>query len=60
MYLQHRCVRYLEYIVNSQSEDKKVSITEVPIVNEFPDIFNEVLLSIPLERQVEFRIDLIP
>nr|GEZ06769.1 putative reverse transcriptase domain-containing protein [Tanacetum cinerariifolium] len=38
---------------------KKKSVEDVPIVNEFLDVFPEHLLGIPPERQVEFRIDLI-
>ena len=36
------------------------SIDEVPIVCEFPDVFPEELPGVPPERQVEFRIDLVP
>nr|GEZ49997.1 zinc finger, CCHC-type, retrotransposon Gag domain protein [Tanacetum cinerariifolium] len=36
------------------------SMEDVPIVNEFLDVFPEELLGIPPERQVEFRINLIP
>ncbi|GKA57099.1 putative reverse transcriptase domain-containing protein, partial [Tanacetum coccineum] len=41
------------------SFDKK-SVKDVPIVNEFLNVFPEDLPGIPPERQVEFRIDLIP
>ena len=33
---------------------------DVPIVREFPDVFPEELPGVPPERQVEFRIDLVP
>lgn len=36
------------------------SIAAIPVVCEFPDIFPEELPSLPPERAVEFRIDLIP
>ena len=32
----------------------------MPVVSEFPDVFPEELPGIPPERQVEFRIDLVP
>ncbi|GJT68077.1 hypothetical protein Tco_1019557 [Tanacetum coccineum] len=35
------------------------SVEDVPIVNEFLDVFPKELPGIPPERQVEFRIDLI-
>lgn len=36
------------------------SSDQVPIVREFPDVFPEELLGLPLDRDVEFIIDLIP
>ena len=38
----------------------KVIVDDVPIVLENPDIFPEDFPGIPPERQVEFRIDLVP
>nr|GEX15628.1 hypothetical protein [Tanacetum cinerariifolium] len=38
---------------------EKKSDKDVPVVNEFLDVFLEDLLGIPPERQVEFRFDLI-
>ncbi|KAJ9541635.1 hypothetical protein OSB04_028141 [Centaurea solstitialis] len=45
---------------DSRKEEKKKSVTDVPVVSEFPDVFSEDLIGIPPERQVEFCIDLIP
>ncbi|XP_050914925.1 uncharacterized protein LOC127129853 [Lathyrus oleraceus] len=36
------------------------SVTQIPIVCEFPDVFLEDVTSLPSEREVEFSIDLIP
>ena len=36
------------------------SIDEVPIVCEFPDVFPEEFPGVPPERQVKFRMDLVP
>ena len=33
---------------------------DVPVVREFADVFPEELSGIPLKRQVEFRINLVP
>ena len=38
----------------------QVSVSEVPFVREFADVFPEELPGVPPERQVEFRIDLVP
>nr|XP_043619758.1 uncharacterized protein LOC122591563 [Erigeron canadensis] len=57
-YLSHGCHAYLAHIVDV--EKKPLSIEDIPIVCEFADVFPEDLSGIPLERQVEFSIDLIP
>ena len=35
-------------------------VDDVPVVRDYPDVFPEDLPGIPPERQVEFRIDLVP
>jgi hypothetical protein len=35
-------------------------VEEVPVVNEYPDVFPEELLGMPPDRDVEFVIDLLP
>ena len=39
-------------------EDK--SLEEVPVVNEYPDVFPEELPGMPPDRDIEFVIDLVP
>lgn len=46
---------FLAYVVNIRDE-KKGTLTDVPIVCEFPDAFPEDLPSVSPKRQVEFRI----
>ena len=48
------CSSYLAYMVDVNLEKK--GVTDVDVVREFP----EVLPGLPLERQVEFHIDLTP
>ena len=36
------------------------SLEEVPVVNEYPDIFLEELPGMPPDRDIEFVIDLVP
>jgi hypothetical protein len=38
---------------------KAKEIAEVPVVCEFPDVFPDELPGLPLDRDVEFKIDLI-
>ncbi|GJX43066.1 putative reverse transcriptase domain-containing protein [Tanacetum coccineum] len=45
-------------ILCKKSDEKRLE--DIPIVREFPDVFPEDLPGLPLIRQVEFQIDLIP
>lgn len=38
----------------------QVALQEIPIVRDYPDVFPEDLPGIPPERDMEFRIDLVP
>ena len=57
-----RCVRkgydvYLAYVLDTKVSESKIQA--VPVVCEFSDVFPEELPGLPLEREVEFSIDLI-
>ena len=58
-YLQQGCAGYVAYVMDTR-EAGKATVSEVPVVRDFADVFPEELPGIPPERQVEFRIDLIP
>ncbi|GJU72890.1 putative reverse transcriptase domain-containing protein [Tanacetum coccineum] len=45
-------------VMEKKSDEKKLE--DIPVVREFPEVFPEDLPSLPLVRQVEFQIDLIP
>ena len=55
--LRQGCEGFWLYLINDKIERK---IEDVPVVAEFPDVFPEELPGLPPNRQVEFRIDLIP
>ncbi|KAI3700658.1 hypothetical protein L2E82_45295 [Cichorium intybus] len=59
-YLQHSGTGYLAYVIDTCNVKKKFGIEDVPIVREFADVFPDDLPGVPPERQVEFRIDLVP
>ncbi|GKF75960.1 hypothetical protein Tco_0225404, partial [Tanacetum coccineum] len=61
-YLTKGCHVFLENITASNDKDKSKGkrLEDVPVVQEFPEVFPEDLLGIPPTRQVEFRIDLVP
>ncbi|GKD41834.1 hypothetical protein Tco_1266479, partial [Tanacetum coccineum] len=56
------CLVFLENVNTKKIEDKseKKRLEDVPIVWDFPDVFPEDFPGLPLTRQVEFQIDLIP
>ncbi|KAJ0788379.1 putative nucleotidyltransferase, Ribonuclease H [Helianthus annuus] len=59
----NKCLRkgtfaFLAHIV--EKKDKGPSISDVPVVRDFPDVFPEDLPGPPPARSVDFRIDLVP
>ncbi|GJR48168.1 putative reverse transcriptase domain-containing protein [Tanacetum coccineum] len=45
-------------LMNAKIDEPRIS--DIPVVRDFTDVFPEDLLGLPPERQVEFRIDLVP
>ena len=56
--LRKGCQGYLAYVVETWKEGTMVD--EIPVVKEFPDVFPDDIAGLPLDREVEFTIDLIP
>nr|GEW07534.1 hypothetical protein [Tanacetum cinerariifolium] len=57
-YLSRGWQAYITHVIDTSFEKK--SVKDVLVVNEFLNVFPEDLSGIPPERQVKFRIDLIP
>ncbi|CAH1450892.1 unnamed protein product [Lactuca virosa] len=57
-YLHKKNYAFLAHVMNKTKEE--VDIKDIPVACDFPDVFPEDLPGIPPERQVEFRIDLVP
>ncbi|GKF60292.1 putative reverse transcriptase domain-containing protein, partial [Tanacetum coccineum] len=57
-----RCPIFLAHVTTKKLEDKSKEkrLEDVPIVQDFPDVFPEDLPGLPPTRQVEFQIDLVP
>ncbi|GJU63729.1 putative reverse transcriptase domain-containing protein [Tanacetum coccineum] len=53
---------YLAQVTSKKAEDKSLEkrLEDVPIIGEFPEVFPDDLPGLPLARQVEFQIDLVP
>ncbi|KAI3715042.1 hypothetical protein L6452_22008 [Arctium lappa] len=56
--LSKGCLSFLAYALDAKLEKKKLE--DVEVVNEFPDVFPDDLPGLPLDCQVEFKIDLAP
>ncbi|KAJ0824772.1 putative nucleotidyltransferase, Ribonuclease H [Helianthus annuus] len=56
--LRKGCVAFLAHVIDKKAEEPKLE--DIPVAKEFPDVFPEDLPGLPPQRQVEFRIDLVP
>ena len=56
--LHKACQGYLVYAIESGNSD--MQLEEVPMVNEFFDVFPEDLPGLPSDREIEFEIELAP
>ena len=45
---------------SSESQEEEKTVHDVPVVRDYPDVFPEELPGMPLDRDVEFIIDLLP
>ncbi|XP_027071874.1 uncharacterized protein [Coffea arabica] len=45
---------YLAFLVNTPGE--KIKLEDMPVINEYPDMFPEELVSLPPKREIEFRL----
>ncbi|XP_070026077.1 uncharacterized protein [Nicotiana sylvestris] len=52
------CLAYLAYVWDTTTESS--TIDSVPVVREFADVFPSDLLGMPLDRDIDFCIDLAP
>ena len=56
--LRKSCDAYFAHMIDISTP--KVTLESVIVVREFLDIFLEDLLGLPLDRELEFCIDLLP
>nr|GFD50741.1 reverse transcriptase domain-containing protein [Tanacetum cinerariifolium] len=56
------CHVFLAHISATKEDDRyeRKQVKDVPIVQDFPEVFPKNLPGLPLARPVEFEIDLIP
>ena len=56
--LRKGCEAYLAHVIDKGKETPRVE--DIPVVNEFPDVFPDELPGLPPYRQIEYTIDLAP
>ncbi|KAJ9541625.1 LOW QUALITY PROTEIN: hypothetical protein OSB04_028131 [Centaurea solstitialis] len=52
------CVWFMAYVVDSGKD--KLEVKDVKVVRDYPEVFPDDLVSLPPDREIEFRIDLVP
>ncbi|KAJ9544222.1 hypothetical protein OSB04_023929 [Centaurea solstitialis] len=57
-HLRNESVAYLAPIVDKEVKEKRIQ--DLPVVRDYPAVFPKELPGLPLHRQVEFHIDLVP
>jgi hypothetical protein len=57
-FLRKGCVGYLVYILNFDGGSPRLN--DIPVVNEFPDVFPEELSGLPLEWELKVSINTFP
>ena len=56
--LQKGCQGYLAHVMDTRKDVLKLD--DIPVVRELPDVFPEDIPGIPIDREIEFSIDLLP
>ncbi|XP_021975472.1 uncharacterized protein LOC110870595 [Helianthus annuus] len=55
--LKSGCVIYMAHVT---VDEPKPKIEDIPVISDYPNVFPDKLPGLPPERQVEFRIDIMP
>ena len=48
------------YIMNDNKNDNELKLEDIQVFKEFEDIFPEEVPELPLKRDIDFTIDMIP
>ena len=57
-FLRKGCEAFLALVLDSKRG--QVNLEDIPVINEFPDVFPEELLGLPFEREVDLAIEVLP
>ena len=55
--VQKGCEAYLAYVIDTEKVEP--SLSEIPIVCDYPNVFLEELPELPPQREIEFAIDVV-
>ena len=56
--VRKECEAYLAYVIDT--EKARPSVSDIPTVSDFPDVFPEELPGLAPHREIEFAIDVVP
>nr|GEY16334.1 putative reverse transcriptase domain-containing protein [Tanacetum cinerariifolium] len=56
-YIEMGCHLFLAHVTEKEPTEKRLE--DVPMIHDFPEVFLDYLLGLPLPRQVEFKIELV-
>ena len=56
-FLRKRCEAFLALILDSKKG--QISLEDIPVIKEFPNVFPEELPGLPLEREVDLSIEVV-
>ena len=51
------CEAYLAYVIDAKKVEP--SLSDIPTVSDYPDVFSEELLGLPSQREIEFAINFV-
>nr|GEV43856.1 RNA-directed DNA polymerase [Tanacetum cinerariifolium] len=57
-YIERGCQMFVAHVIEKKSKEKHLE--DVPMIRGFPKVFLDDFLGLPLPRQVELKIDLVP
>ncbi|XP_071741922.1 uncharacterized protein [Rutidosis leptorrhynchoides] len=56
--LDKKCDSFLAYVIDVKKEENVES--DISVVSEYPEVFPDELLGLPMIREVEYKIELVP
>jgi len=58
--IQKGCKVYVVHLINNNEENKKSELENIPVINEYMDVFPDEIPGLPPKRDIDITIDLVP